>query len=395
MPGNTLPAVHIWLTAAAMASCLVGLGNCARGQTVLSPGFISEDPSQNHFFAPSVIDFYPDTGSHPLSDGSFWNPMFQAEHDQTVDDHPLAGTYATRLGVIHTGNGPARRFVTRGGVLGWGGTHTVAGITEIGAAGVLPAGQFLEFDYNFSQTFAAYDRQWSFHFPAAEWVTYAEVAWRLALNQNATHHVGAGWRGAWFQDKSWDEWNGQEAAAGRGFSQVSQRTGTVFVQYDWKGVDTFSRIRFETGNDLGVMGGDDGDRFRTAMARLTYLHQTGGLQYRIGGVMELFTGATDYARTVSTPAGTFLVTDGLFFADNSQGFLGLNLGVSWLHHLNQMIHGELGVTLIIGPDNERIRDLFQNQAIHVPRNIPQVPLLDRNDRFRFDVQLFYILHFGA
>jgi len=355
---------------------------------------ISEDPAQTRFFSPAVIEdpLHPYVDELPL-DVSV-DRFLASQHTGTADSMG-PGVFASRVGVINTNAGRPAPIVARGGVLGIAGTHTVAAQAEFGFAGVAPLQPYLYLDYNVTQHLGAYNRQWSFSFPGAESATYFEGALRLALNVQQTHYLGAGWRGAWYADQSWDELRGRPVTHDRDFSVINQRVGTWFVQYDWKEPGAFSRLRFENGNDLGLFGGDDGDAFRTAHSRLTYLRHTGSFQYRIGGVLELFVGETDYSNTVVTADGEFLVTDGLRFSDKSQGFLGLNLGWSWLHRINRLLYGELGVTLLVGLDSENIRDVFQNQWTHIPQNIPQVPLIDRDDRIRFDARLFYILHYGA
>ncbi len=306
-----------------------------------------------------------------------------------------AGTIASRLGVIHSSFDAPQPVVFRAGAGGIYGTHTQAANAELGLAGSIPLHQYSYFDYNISQTFGAFSRQWSYEFPGVEWVTSVEAVWRFPFDLYETEQVGFGWRGDWFSNRSWDEVHGRTPSYQRNFSIMGQRTGTGFIQYDWKEPGIYRRLRLEIGNDLGAFGGDNGDKFRTAQARLVFLQHQGNFQYRIGGVLELFVGDTDYRRTTTTPAGQFLVTRNLPFADWSQGFLGLQLGFSWFHRISRLITGEFGVTLFAGPDTESIRDLAQNQFTHAPQGIPRVPLIDRDDRFRFDVRLFYILHFGS
>jgi len=305
-----------------------------------------------------------------------------------------AGTFASQVGVIHTGYTPPSLITARAEIGGTVGTHTHLGDIEAGLAGVVPL-RWSYFDYNIGQTFGVLSRQWSYDYPGIEYATSAEGTWRLPLDPQETRQIGLGWRGQWFNNRSWDEVQGRTPSFERNFSAMQQRVGTYFVQYDWKQAGDFQRLRVEFGNDAAMTGGTGEDEYRTAQTRVSYLRQTGNLQYRIGGVMELFTGHVDQNRTTTTGDGEFYVRDGLDFENWSQGFLGVELGMSWFHKINHFMTGELGFNLYMGPDTEDLRNLLQNQVTHEPQGIPQVPVVPREDRFRFDVRLFYVIHFGA
>jgi len=341
-----------------------------------------------------IIEEWDAFSSHP-SDAAVANAVDHFIDGSQFTQKPAGiGTYATRLGVIHSSFDAVQPAVFRAGAGGIYGTHTQAADAELGLAGSIPL-RYAYFDYNISQTYGAFSRQWSYEFPGVEWVTSVEAVWRLPVALYESEQFGVGWRGDWFANRSWDEVHGRVPSFQRNFSIMGQRTGTAFIQYDWKQPGDFRRLRLEVGNDLGALGGDNGDKFRTAHARLAFLRHQGDFQYRIGGVLELFVGDINYNRTTTTPAGQFLVIENVRFADWSQGFLGLELGLSWFHRISRLITGEFGVTMVAGPDTESIRDLAQNQITHAPQGIPRVPVIDRSDRFKFDVRLFYILHFGS
>ncbi len=342
-------------------------------------------------FGPPQSSTWPDDAFVPQGDED--QPKLGEVYINSSSLEPFssgAGTFASQVGVIHTSYTPPKWITGRIGIGGTLGTHTHLADTHVGIAGVLPL-RWSYLDYNLSQSFGVLGRQWSYEFPGIEAMTAFEAAWRLPLNAEESRQIGLGWRGHWYENRSWDEVHGRTPSFERNFSIMGQRVGTLFVQYDWKQVDDFQRLRFEFGNDAAITGGTGDDEFRTAQARLLYLRQRGDIQYRIGGVLDLFTGVVDQNRVVDE----FYVRNGVEFENWSQGFLGLELGASWFHRINHLMTGELGFNLFIGPDTEGIRDLTQNRITHEPQGIPQVPVIERSDRFRFDVRLFYIIHFGA
>ncbi len=380
------------------------LAQAAHGQAAAPILAAGEEPE---FYRPLQPDglFHDPFEAPPLPLFSFADPVQQL------------GALATQVGVLH-GENPPPAIVPRVGIGGVFGTHTSSVDARAGLAGVLPvmtnhAGDQIRLTFNILAAAAANDKQWGYNFAGEETRLFAEVVPELPIlydylpslfdvGRRTNAHLAVGYRLTWYDNNSYDRINGRPTTPETDQDLMSQRLATLFLQLDFTTCGplldcvpanyTQHRIRFEFEND-SVLGGDGGDEFRTHTSRLLYLAQSGPLQLRAGLLLELFTGQVDLDATVTGPGGEFFDTTGLAFNDRSMGFFGVELGASWFHPVG-FHYGELGFNVTFGPDTEGIRDTFQNEFVHQRiLGIPQVPRIDRGDRFRFDAGVFYILHF--
>jgi hypothetical protein len=305
-------------------------------------------------------------------------------------------TVASRFGPLHVGVCPPDPFTVRAGFIGTAGTHTIGIGHERGLAGIL-ASDCWRFDYDVANVISAFTDQWSYNFPGIQNQTSVELLTGPRFSRGSgpgrpTFDFLIGMRLDWYVNRSFRQLRDEEVTVEDVHSHLNQRLGTYIVQCDWTDAWRLDRLRFTFTNDSVVTGGDGGDEFRTAQVRLRYLRQRGPWQARLGVGMDLFTGAVDRQRT--TPDGEFYITDGLPFADRSQGLLELELGMSHFYRIGPVL-SEIGFNVALGPDTEEIRDTLQNQWIHrgILGDVPQVPKLERADRFKFDVSVFIVIHF--
>jgi hypothetical protein len=285
----------------------------------------------------------------------------------------------------------------RAGCLGTLGTHTIGAGHEWGLSGIC-ASDWWRFDYDVANIFGAFTDQWSYDFPGIQNQAYFQIFTGPRLfgcDRPGVEKVDLlfGWRLDWYFNRSFRQLRRDEAALEDDHSPLSQRVGTYYVQCDWATDWRLDRWQISFTNDVDFTGGDGGDEFRTNVVRFRYLRQRGPWQGRIGLNLDFFTGAVDQDRT--TPDGAFYITEGLPFADRSQGLLELELGMS--HYLRvRPVLSEIGFTVALGPDTEGIRDRIQNKLIHqgLLGDVPQVPVLERGDRFKVDLSVFLVIHFG-
>ncbi len=330
-----------------------------------------------------------------LDDGCCGCPLCQGWPRPAVGDI----TVSSRFGPLHVGLDPPDPFTIRAGFVGTLGTHTIGIGHERGVSGIL-ATDFWRLDYDVANTISAFAEQWGYSFPGIQNQTSVELLTGPRFVGGSGPGPGrptfdflVGMRLDWYFNRSFRQIGGDEVTVEDDHSPLSQRLGTYFIQCDWTDAWRLDRLRFSFTNDSAVTGGDGGDEFRTAQVRLRYLRQRGPWQARAGIGVDLFTGAVDRQRT--TPDGAFYITDGLPFADRSQGLLELELGMSHYFRVGPVL-SEVGFNIALGPDTEGIRDMLQNQWIHrgILGDVPQVPRIDRDDRFKFDVSVFLVIHFG-
>lgn len=267
------------------------------------------------------------------------------------------------------------------------GTHTVNLQNQLGLSSRLRYNGW-QLGVDASTVSGIFGRQWAFDFPAVE--NQSSLAFLMGHRL-----LSAGLQLDWFNNRSFAELGGGAVPDDERFFQLQQRLGTFFLQSDFEAPDgCFHGIRVSLGNDSRFLLGDGEDHFRTAQAAINYMLQFGQLQLRTGVAMDLFTGDVDHSRVVETPDGPFVVNQDLFLADRSQGLISVELGASYfLPHERGL--SEFGISLFGGPDTEGIRNTLQNRFVH--RGIldaAQIPLVDRPDRFQFDVRLFYTYRFG-
>jgi hypothetical protein len=237
-----------------------------------------------------------------------------------------------------------------------------------------------------STTSSVFGRQWSYDFQGLQ----NQSSLEFLLGHK---FLSVGLRQDWFKNLSFAEMQG-EAEGDQRHSLMNQRIGTFFLQSGFEAPEGyFHRIRLSMGNDTKMFAGDGFDRFRTAQAAINYMLLLGQLKLRAGLGMDLVTGETDYSRVVGPPNDPYLDTTGLPFNNLSQGLVEVQLGASYyLPHDKGM--SEFGLGFNFGPDTERIRHALQNRLVHRGLlDIAQVPLLDRSDRFKFDVIFTYSFHF--
>jgi len=306
-------------------------------------------------------------------------------------------TVGSRFGPLHVGEYAPACLSARAGFVGTAGTHTLGLGHERGVAGILFPLDRWRFDYDIANVISAFDEQWSYDFPGIQnqFSIEALTGYRCPLSgghRPSSLDLMVGMRLDWYFNRSFRQLADDERTVEDDHSLLSQRLGTYYIQCDWTEGWRLDRLRLSFTNDTAGTGGDGGDHFRTAQARIRYLRHRGPWQARLGLGMDLFTGSVDQQRT--TPDGRFYITQGLPFSDRSQGLLELELGMSHFRRVGPTVT-EVGFNVSLGPDTESIRDFFQNNLIH--RNllhVPEVPLVDRDDRFKFDLSLFLVVHFG-
>jgi hypothetical protein len=304
-------------------------------------------------------------------------------------------TIGSRYGPLHVGVCPPESFSVRAGLLATLGTHTIGIGHERGISGIV-ASDLWRLDYDVANTIAAFTDQWSYDLPGIENHTSVTLLTGPRFlsgdgPERTTLDVLVGMRLDWYLNRSFRQIRGDVVEQEDDHSPLSQRLGTYLIQLDWTTAWRLDRLQFSFTNDGEGTGGDGGDEFRTAQARIRYLRQRGPWQARLGLGVDLFTGGVNRHHT--TPDGAFYVTEGLPFADRSQGLLELEFGMSHFLRFGPVV-SEIGFNIALGPDTEGIRDALQNKWIH--QGIlegPQVPILDRSDRFKFDLSVFLIVHF--
>lgn len=351
------------------------------------------------FCACAVVGYGQDGFEPPLDwelEGSDLTTEVQPDND------PTGRTIISRLGVISLDAAPPKRIAFQVGDSLKVGTHTQCVDAFVGLGGSLPfelAGRDFRFDYRATTTFAAYERQWSYQYQGFQQNSNAEIFLGTQRTQLNPRSFGAGLRFDWYYNRSWDQIGGEASNIYNDYSVLDQRLGTYFFQYDYADVGQaggFHRYRLEVGNDAGIFLGDKGDDFRTAQVTIRKIRQFETLQLRLAMTLDLFTGEVDVNRTTSNQYGDPVYdTNGLAFSEQSQGFLGFEIGASLFRTFGANATGEFGFDLTLGPDSEELRDFFQNQLVHRPSGLPAVPLVDRPGRFRADLQLFFVLHYGA
>jgi hypothetical protein len=244
-----------------------------------------------------------------------------------------------------------------------------------------------------SETGGVFGRQWSYEFAGLESKTSAELVWTVAHHVPWIGGIALGWRVDWYANRSFEEIRGGPVSPEDEHRHLDQRLGTLILHHDRLMFDGLRRFRLEFQNDFDGIGGDGGDQFRTAYIRLLWLRQAAMWQRRLGINLDFFTGQTIDGRTVVVNGQEFYDMTGLAFSDRSQGLLGFEFGLSWFHQVGCHL-AELGFDLELGPDTEGIRDVIQNQFVHKHiTGSPFVPRVDRSNRFKTDISVFYIVHF--
>ncbi len=337
----------------------------------------------------------------PIEPEALDAPSLAPAPDVLQRDAPFSTTFGSRLGALSIGPQPPRMFVPRAGLTSTLGTHTRSLTNEVGIAGFVPLPvspwRAWRLGYDLSNTVGAFNTEWSYHLPGVQNQPVIELFAGPAAPTTRFELFGslsAGWRLDWFQNRSFKQLRNASVDPRYDYSLLDQRIGTIFLQWDWQTPGGgYRRLRISHQNDAEHTGGDGGDHFRTATVRMRYLVQEGDWQGRLGVGLEFFTG--DVIRSRRTARDVYYDTHGLAFDQYSQGLLELELGMSrFIRHGPRQL-SEFGFTIALGPDTEGIRNVFQNELVH--RNllhVPQVPLIDRKDRFKFDIFLYYMLHFG-
>lgn len=270
------------------------------------------------------------------------------------------------------------------------GTHTVNLSDQVGLEGFLQYKKW-QFMVEASRNRGEFQRQWSYAFDGVQ--DQRSLGFLLG-NQ----YFSLGWRSDWFESASFAELLGGEVADEERLSLMNQRLGNLILQSAWNNNEnTHHQVRLTIGNDSAILGGDGGDSYRTAQVGIDYLLRRGQWALQAGAGLDLFTGYVDKddpSKRMETEEGLFYDTSAEPFNQWSQGLIEVRLGGSYFIPMDDVIH-EIGLSTAFGPDTEGIRNLTQNRMIHqgLLGGIPQVPLVDRGGRFKFDVSVSYKLHF--